>query len=275
MMDAENKPVSLRKIASWLNVPWSTVQYKPNRQKPPRIDVPLERQIHELIQQPNYASYGYRRITALLKQAGQTVNKKKVQRIMHINGWGVARKAKGFRPRVAASSSKSARINQRWATDMTHFFCQDVGWCHLVPVMDCWNREIVGYRISRRQNTAVAEGALEDALLSRYGRNKAQSRGLILRSDNGLIFSSKAFLRLVNKYGLTPEYITPYTPEQNGMMERFMRTIKTECIWLNSFSSFAQAQKTIAAWIDFYNNERQHSALGYLAPVQFRNKQAA
>ena len=93
MMDAENKPVSLRQIARWLNVPWSTVQYKPRRQAPPRMDSALERQIHELIQQPNYASYGYRRITALLKQAGQTVNNKKVQRIMHINGWGVARKA--------------------------------------------------------------------------------------------------------------------------------------------------------------------------------------
>ena len=45
MMDAENKPVSLRKIASWLNVPWSTVQYKPKRQKPPRMDSALERQV--------------------------------------------------------------------------------------------------------------------------------------------------------------------------------------------------------------------------------------
>ena len=99
--------------------------------------------------------------------------------------------------------------------------------------MDCFNREIVGYRISRRQNTAVAEGALEDALFSRYGRDSARAQGLILRSDSGLIFSSKAFLRLMNKYGMTLECITPYTPEQKGMVERFMRTIKTECLWLS------------------------------------------
>ena len=66
------------------------------------MDSPLERQIHELVQQPQYASYGYRRITDLLKQAGQSVNMKKVQRIMHVKRWGVAERPRasgpGWRP---------------------------------------------------------------------------------------------------------------------------------------------------------------------------------
>ena len=101
---------------------------------------------------------------------------------------------------------------------MTHFFCRDAGWCHAIVVMDCWNREVIGYRVSKNQNAQVAAGALEDALIHRFHGRKDLSRGVILRSDNGLIFSSKAFLQLVNAHGLKAEYITPYTPEQNGLL---------------------------------------------------------
>lgn len=275
MMEAQNKPVSLRKIARWLDVPWSTVQYKPGRKSAPKVDEELAVRIHDLIQQPDYSTYGYRRVTSLLRQEGLTVNKKKVQRIMSLNGWTVSRKAKGFRPRVNISSSKCSSMNERWATDMTHFFVKDTGWSHLVAVMDCWNREIIGYRISRRQNTNVAEGALEDALITRYGHERLSAQGLILRSDNGLIFTSKRFMKLINKYKLNPEYITPYTPEQNGMMERFMRTLKQECIWLHQFQNISQASRIIEAWIDFYNHDRQHSALGYQSPVNYRKQLAA
>ncbi len=76
---------------------------------------------------------------------------------------------------------------------MTHFFCRDAGWCHAVIVLDCWNREVIGYRVSRNQNAQVAVGALEDALIHRFHGRKDLSGGVILRSDNGLIFSSKAF----------------------------------------------------------------------------------
>ncbi|WP_123291124.1 IS3 family transposase [Desulfosoma caldarium] len=165
--------------------------------------------------------------------------------------------------------------HERWATDMTHFFCSDSGWCHVVAVIDCWNREIVGYRISRRQNAKVAEGALEDALIRRFGHNKAASQGLALRSDNGLVFTSKRYLKLLRAWGLRPEYITPYTPQQNGMIERFMRTLKEECIWLNLFSSFDEAKAIIEGWIREYNTERPHQELGYMSPVEYRHKLAA
>jgi len=94
--------------------------------------------------------------------------------------------------------------------------------------------------------------------------------GVILRSDNGLIFSSKAFLKLVNAHGLKTEYIMPYTPEQNGVVERFMRTMKEECICLHAFSSFSGAMKIIEDWIREYNTDRPHQELGYHSPVSYR-----
>ena len=194
---------------------------------------------------------------------------------MQRNGWSVKIRPKGFRPRVGTCRSVSEFPNARWATDMTHFFCEDSGWCHVIPVIDCWNREIIGYRVSKSQGSRVAEGALEDALIRRFRLDKKEAHGVLLRSDNGLIFTSKRYMKLVGKYGLKPEYITPYSPQQNGVIERFMRTLKEECIWLKRFTSFHQARRIIEAWIEEYNTERLHQELGYLTPVEYREKLAA
>ncbi len=96
------------------------------------------------------------------------------------------------------------------------------------------------------------------------------SEMLTIRSDNGLVFGSKAFVAVVNKYKIDQEYITPYTPEQNGMIERFFRTLKEECVWQHRFKSRDEAFEVIAEWMDGYHNDRPHSSLGYQAPEEFR-----
>ena len=82
-------------------------------------------------------------------------------------------------------------------------------------------------------------------------------------------------MKLVNRYGLEPEYITPYSPEQNGAIERFMRTLKEECIWLNSHIRFRDAKSVIESWIEEYNTDQPHQELGYSAPAEYREKLAA
>lgn len=114
-----------------------------------------------------------------------------------------------------------------------------------------------------------AAAALEEALIAR--KAELPSKGLLLRSDNGLIFGSRPFIRVDKKYGIDQVYITPYTPEQNGMIERFFRTLKEECIWQSSFKSRDEAFTVIAAWMDKYHKKRPHSALGYLTPEEYRN----
>jgi putative transposase len=69
---------------------------------------------------------------------------------------------------------------------------------------------------------------------------------------------------------LAQEYITPYTPEQNGIIERFFRSLKEECVWQHNFISFSDARAAVTKWIDWYNESRPHQALGYLSPRQFR-----
>lgn len=64
--------------------------------------------------------------------------------------------------------------------------------------------------------------------------------------------------------------MTPYTPEQNGLIERFFRSLKEECVWQHNFRSFAHAQHAIRRWVHWYNHGRPHQALDYMSPVQFR-----
>lgn len=65
------------------------------------------------------------------------------------------------------------------------------------------------------------------------------------------------------------EFITPDTPEQNGMIQRFFRSLKEECVWQHTFQTFEEARRIIWAWIHWYNESRPHSALGYRSPVQY------
>jgi len=78
----------------------------------------------------------------------------------------------------------------------------------------------------------------------------------------------------VRDYGLRQEFTTPYTPEQNGMIERLFRTLKQECVWLHNFRDLAEAEREIGRWIEKYNTQRPHEALNWLTPAEARERQA-
>jgi len=69
---------------------------------------------------------------------------------------------------------------------------------------------------------------------------------------------------------LSQEYITPYTPEQNGLIKRFFRSLKEECTWQHNFRNFSEANRAVRRWLYWYNNDRPHQSLGYKRPLEFR-----
>ena len=159
--------------------------------------------------------------------------------------------------------------------DVTHIDCGRDGWAHLAAVIDCHDRELVGYEFARRGRAKEAERALEAACIDRFGTLRPAGCTPVLRSDNGLIFQSRRFRAACKDYRLRQEFITPYTPEQNGMIERFFGTLKSECVWQHRFRDRDHAFGVIARWMDRYHAERPHSALGYLTPAEYREKLAA
>jgi putative transposase len=204
---------------------------------------------------------------------GLLVNKKAVYRVLKRNGWFCHERRHTPRPRVHGRISVAARSNERWAVDLTHVYCGNDGWGHLAAVIDCHDREIVGYEFSLRGRAKEAERALEEACLYRFGTLRPRGQVPVVRSDNGLVFTSRRFRAALRNYRLSQQFITPYTPEQNGVIERFFRSLKEECVWQHNFEGFSEARQAIRRWIEHYNQERPHQSLGYLSPRQYRERQ--
>jgi hypothetical protein len=107
----------------------------------------------------------------------------------------------------------------------------------------------------------VGGGHNKPISLARYGEVylRGEERAQ-LQSDNGKVFTSKHFQACCKQYGLSQEFITPYTPQQNGMIERFFRSLKEECIWQHHFKTFEEAKAAIEAWVTFYNIKHPYQA---------------
>ena len=235
---------------------------------PAAADDELRLRIKELIEQ--YPTYGYRRIWARLRFGdGRVINRKRVYRLMQAHGWMVCQRPTTPKPRVQRKKRVAQCANERWAVDATHIDCGADGWGHLVAVIDCYDREIVGWEFALRGRANEAERALEMACLHRFGTLRPHGDVPILRSDNGLIFQSRRFRDACRFYRLPQEFITPYTPEQNGVIERWFRSLKEECVWQHQFENFAEARQAIRRWIVWYNTERPHQALGYHSPQTY------
>jgi putative transposase len=92
----------------------------------------------------------------------------------------------------------------------------------------------------------------------------------VRRSDHGRIFQRRRFRAACKDYRLPQEFLTPYTPEQNGMIARCFRSLKEECVWQHRFPSVVEARRAVRRWIAWYHEQRPHQALGYRRPRQYR-----
>lgn len=238
------------------------------RQRP--LDEGLVGRIRGLI--AKYPTFGYRMLWAMLRKEGIRVNRKRVYRVLKRCHLFVHQRVATPRPRAQRRRSIAPASDVRWAMDLTHISCGRDGWAHLVGVIDCHDRELIGYEFALRGRAKEAQRALEGACIRRFGTLRPEGSTPTIRSDNGLIFQSRRFRAACRDYRLTQEFVTPYTPEQNGLIERFFRTLKEECVWQHQFRSYAEARRAITRWIEWYNAERPHQSLGYVSPREYREK---
>ena len=265
----EGYSISIRRLCKVLQISRTAVYREPRKRRHYAMDIDLVHEIRIIID--TYPTYGLRRIVWRINLGRQQrVNRKAVHRILKLKGWQMHRRPKGMRPRIKSWVSATDVPNSRWSIDTTHLFTQQDGWVHMTAIIDCCDRSIVGYRISTSGKSDVAVAALEDAIAVRKPKP-----GLTLRSDNGLVFGSKCFTKEAKKSGIAQEYITPYMPEQNGLIERWFRTLKEECAWLHNFRNLDHTRAEIDKFVTQYNHERPHSSLGMLTPTQWLEKYAA
>jgi putative transposase len=250
--------VPITKLCKWFGVARRSVYYKPVKSAP-KVAPKFAEPIKALIEQE--PSFGYRTVAWLLG-----FNKNTVQRIFQIKGWQVRKRAIGARPRVQALPSVAKAPNERWSTDMARLWAGKDGWATIALVMDCHTRELLGWHLSRSGKATTAVSALEHALIARFGTLGRVDEPFLLRSDNGLVFTSRAYTAMVRSYGLQQEFITPHCPQQNGMMERLIRSMKEQCVHRHRFESLTHASRVISDWVQFYNTVRPHQALAMRTP---------
>ncbi len=220
-----------------------------------------------------YPVYGSRRLTQQLRRSPyhHVVNRKRIQRIMRQKG--LLRPTK--RAKCCTTNSRHSyprypnlvmnleidHPEQVWVCDMTYVRLGN-GFVYLAVIMDVFTRAIRGWNFSRSLDTDLTLGALQNALTLCVPE--------IHHSDQGVQYAAQNYVALLKQSHIQISMATQGKPEENGYVERLMRTIKEEEVDLSDYHDFADAHRQIGRFVeDVYMTKRIHSALGYLTPVEF------
>lgn len=211
-----------------------------------------------------YGRYGYRRITALLNEAGWKVGTDRVQRIWRREGLKVPRKHKPRR-RLWLNDGSCIRLrpehrNHVWSYDFVEAQTHDGRRVRLMTLIDEFTRECLAIRVARRINSLGVIETMADTMIVRGIPEH-------IRSDNGPEMTAKIVRKWLVNVGSKTLYIEPGSPWENGYCESFNGKLRDECLNQEIFYSLREAQIVIEKWREHYNTKRPHSALGYRPPA--------
>ena len=235
-------------------------------------DVELRDAIEQIILE--FAGYGYRRVTHALVRAGWRVNHKRVLRIMREESL-LCRLKRQFVPttdshhpfQVYPNLVKGLEVDAPdvvWVADITYIRLLS-SFVYLATLLDASSRKCVGWNLSKRIDTQLALGALEQALATRDVRP-----GLIHHSDRGVQYASTAYVERLLSVQAKISMSAVGNPYDNAKAESFFKTLKQEEVYLKQYQTFEEAESNIGQFIeDVYNTKRLHSSLGYVPPIEF------
>jgi len=263
LVNRKHKKLSIRRQCALLGIARSGLYRAPRAAND--NDLPLMRRIDELY--TAWPFLGSRRLTALLRAEGHSVNRKRVQRLMR--RMGIA--ALGPKPRTTKPAPGHKifpyllrgvaveRPNQVWCADIT-YIPLGRGFLYLVAIMDWASRAVLAWRLSNTMDASFCVSALEEAL-ARFGRPE------IFNTDQGSQFTSAAFTGVLTAAGVRISMDGRGRWMDNVFIERLWRSLKHEDIYLKGYADGREAHAGIAAWFAFYNTRRPHQALGDRTPM--------
>jgi len=222
-------------------------------------------------------NYGSPRVQAQLSQQGFAVGRRRVARLMRLGGLQ-GRSARNTRRSAAAKRAYFASVanhqrklqlsqpDQVWVGDVTYLRV-DRQWRYLATVMDKYSRRVLGWSLGRKRDAALTTQALEHAT-----RKRNAGPGLVFHTDRGMEYAALDFRRQLARRGFVQSMNRPGKMNDNAHMESFFHTMKTEGLHDMSFDTDAALHRELRSYIRFYNQQRLHSSLDYLAPAAFERQ---
>ena len=237
----------------------------------PAKDLPLAEKIREC-QSVCRNTYGYRRVHIWLERNGIHCNSKTVLRVMNkYNLLSVIRRKRYVKygehlhryPNLLNRNFTAERPNQKWVTDISYIRTRQ-GFLYLSIIRDLYDNSIVAYKTGSEQNINLVLNTIKAAK-----RKEKVTAELHLHSDQGFQYTSQAYFKLTQRYGITPSMSRRGNPYDNALAENFFSILKTKCIHRVKIETFKDARELIDDYIYFYNNQRIQTKTK-LTPMEFR-----
>jgi len=251
LVDRADPELSIVEQCRLLKVARSTLYYRASPVS--ANDLAVMRRMDELYLAAPF--YGSRRMVAVLRREGWSVNRKRVRRLMRVMGLeAIYQKPNTSRRHpehkiypYLLRGLEIDRPNQVWCADITYI------------LMDWFSRRVLAWRLSIRMETGFCVEALQEAM-DRYGPPE------VFNTDQGVQFTSADFLAELETRGVRVSMDGKGRFLDNIFIERLWRSLKYEEVFIKAYASVAEARGGIGGWLVFYNDERPHQALGYLTP---------
>lgn len=241
-----------------------------------RQDVTLGERIAS-IHRESRGTYGVPRVHGQLRHEGFACGKKRVARLMVVQGLAGRCTRRGKQTTIADPTAQPVArdlvqraftpglaLNRVWVGDISYVRTWE-GWCYLATVIDLASRRVVGFAIADHMRTGLICEALRMALTLRR-----PLLGLIFHSDRGSQYTSREFSQLLKAWGIVQSLSRPRQCWDNAVAESFFATLKTELIYRQSWPTRAAVRRAVFEFIEvFYNRRRLHSSLGYCSPAEY------
>jgi len=222
--------------------------------------------------------YGARRIAVEMQAQGRPCGVDRVAKLLKSQGLQAiqpqsyrpqttdSRHALGFSPNLLQRSSPPSQLDRVWVADITYIPLKESAFAYLALVLDLCSRRVVGWSLAEQMTDTLVLDALQHAI-----RDRQPAAGLILHSDRGGQYASHAYRAVLRRAEFRQSMSRAANCYDNAFMESCFGTIKTE-LEMTEYQHSRQARSDIASYLAYYNLDRRHSSLNYLAPAAFENQ---
>lgn len=277
------KRYGIKRVCAVLDCPRSSFYFRRSQRsvshrrrgpKPKWSDEELLAFIRRDLERSPFQGEGHRKVWARLRIIdGIRVSRKRLLRIMREKHL-----LSPYRGRQGISDMHDGRIvteaaNLMWGTDATRILTFKDGWVWLFAAVEHWNAECVGWHVSKSGSRFEALEPVAMGLSDIFASVGAEvARGLKLRIDHGSQYLSDHFLKQIRFWGITPSFAFVSEPQTNGVVERFLRTLKEQAIYGRIFNDVEDVRKAVADFVEIYNKTWRLEKLDFMTPLEYRQK---